>query len=183
MPSAEDRRARVAITVVFFVTGFVVAAWATRIPEVQQRLALSPGTFAIAVLGLEGGAIVGLPAGGALVAQLGGRASLRLGFALYPTALVAVALAPSLGWLVAALAVMAAANSVIDVAMNVQGVELQRRYRRSLLSGLHAATRSACWRVGWPALWPRPPSCPPACTSALPAAPACCSAWQPPGGW
>jgi MFS family permease len=139
MPSAEDRRARVATTVVFFVTGFVVAAWATRIPEVQQRLALSTGRFAIAVLGLEGGAIVGLPAGGALVARLGSRASLRLGFALYPTALVAVALAPSLGWLVAALAVMAAANSVVDVAMNVQGVELQRRYRRSLLSGLHAA--------------------------------------------
>jgi hypothetical protein len=66
MPSAEDHRARVATTVVFFVTGFVVAAWATRIPEVQQRLALTPGTFAIAVLGLEGGAIVGLPVGGAL---------------------------------------------------------------------------------------------------------------------
>ncbi|HEX8863544.1 MAG TPA: hypothetical protein VGC06_31485 [Actinomycetes bacterium] len=80
MPSAEDRRARVATTVVFFVTGFVVAAWATRIPEVQQRLALSPGRFAIAVLGLEGGAIVGLPAGAALLARpaLGSKAAARV---------------------------------------------------------------------------------------------------------
>jgi hypothetical protein len=33
---------------------------------------------------------------------------------------------------------MAFANSVVDVAMNAQGVELERRARRPLLSGLHA---------------------------------------------
>ena len=93
----------------------------------------------MAVLGLEGGALAGLPAGAALVARLGSRPSLRLGFAVYPTALLAVALAPGLAWLAAALAAMAAANSVVDVAMNAQGIELERRYRRPILSGLHAA--------------------------------------------
>jgi MFS family permease len=138
MPSPQDRRARAATTAVFFVTGFVVAAWATRIPAVQQHLGLSPGGLAVAVLGLEGGALVGLPAGAALVARLGSRASLRLAFAVYPTALPAVALAPGLGWLATALAVMAAANSVVDVAMNAQGVELERRFERPLLAGMHA---------------------------------------------
>jgi MFS family permease len=52
---------------------------------------------------------------------------------------VAVALAPSLAWLVVAMAVLGVANSAIDVAMNVQGVELERRYARPLLSGLHSA--------------------------------------------
>jgi MFS family permease len=139
VPSPGDRRARAATAVVFFVTGFVVAAWATRIPAVQDRLGLSPGTFALAVAGLEAGALAGLPAGGVLVARLGSRPCLRLGFAVYPTALLGVALAPGLAWLTAALAVMAAANSVVDVAMNAQGVELERRYRRPILSGLHAA--------------------------------------------
>ena len=137
--SPGDRRARAATAVVFFVTGFVVAAWATRIPAVQERLGLSPGTFALAVAGLEAGALAGLPAGAALVARMGSRPCLRLGFAVYPTALLGVALAPGLAWLTAALAVMAAANSVVDVAMNAQGVELERRYRRPILSGLHAA--------------------------------------------
>jgi MFS family permease len=138
MASVEDRRARVATTVVFFMTGFVFAAWGTRIPAIQERLALSPGELAVAVLGLEGGAVIGLPAGGALCSRLGSRQSLRIGLAIYPTALFAAALAPRLVWLTAALAVMAAATSVIDVAMNVQGVELERRYRRPVLSGLHA---------------------------------------------
>jgi fucose permease len=35
------------------------------------------------------------------------------------------------------LAVMALANSIVDVAMNAQGVELERRAQRPLLSGLH----------------------------------------------
>src|SRR5829696_2948336 len=139
VPSPGDHRARAATALVFFLTGFVVAAWATRIPAVQERLGLSPGTFALAVAGLEAGALAGLPAGGALVARLGSRPCLRLGFAVYPTALPGVALAPGLAWLAAALAVMAAANSVVDVAMDAQGIELERRYRRPILSGLHAA--------------------------------------------
>jgi hypothetical protein len=178
MPASQDRRARVATTTVFFATGLVVAAWATRIPAIQQRLGLSPGTFAVAVLGLEGGALVGLPVGGALVARLGSRRGLRLGFAVYPTALPAVALAPGLGWLVAALAVMAAANSVVDVAMSVQGVELERRYRRPILSSLHAAHplgMLAGGLAGTAAAAADPParSC---CSGSSPSAPSCSTA-------
>jgi MFS family permease len=131
-------RALAAATVVFFVTGATYAAWATRIPAVQDRLDLSPGELAVAIVGLEAGAIAGLPAGAALVSRLGSPASLRAGFAVYPASLVAVAAAPSLPALMVALAVMAAGNSVVDVAMNAQGVELERRLERPVLSRLHA---------------------------------------------
>ena len=138
MVATGERRARAATTLVFFLTGVVGGTWAARIPAVQERLDLSDGALGIALLGLEGGAVLGLPLGGALVARIGSRWSLRLGFAVWPAALVAVSLVPSLGSLAAALAVMAAANSVVDVAMNAQGVELERRYARPVLSGLHA---------------------------------------------
>jgi predicted MFS family arabinose efflux permease len=132
------RRARIATSAVFAVTGFVFATWAARIPAVQDRLGLSEGALGVAFLALNAGAVVGLPGGGALVSRLGSARSLRAGFALYPPALVNAALAPGLGTLVAALLVMAAANSVIDVAMNTQGAELERRYGRPVMSGLHA---------------------------------------------
>src|SRR5918999_716955 len=133
-----ERRARAANTVVFFLTGAVFAAWATRIPAVQESLDLSAGALGLAILGLELGAVVGLPAGGALVARVGGRAGLRIGFALYPTALFGVALAPTLAALTLTLAGMAAATSLVDVAMNTQGIELERRYARPILSSMHA---------------------------------------------
>jgi MFS family permease len=133
------RRARAAATLVFFLTGAVFATWAARLPTIQERLHLSPGGLSIALVGMEAGALVGLVAGGRIVAALGSPPSLQLGFAVYPPALAAAALAPDLEWLVAAVVVMGAANSVIDVAINVQGVELERRYARPLLSGLHSA--------------------------------------------
>jgi hypothetical protein len=136
--SGDLRRARVATASIFFVTGAVTAAWATRIPAVQERLGLSPGELGVAILGLEGGAVFGLPAGGAVVARMGSPWALRLGFFLFPTSLVTVALAPGLATLVLALGAMAGANSIVDVAMNAQGVEIERRYGRPLLSSLHA---------------------------------------------
>jgi MFS family permease len=138
MPCEADRRARVATTLIFFLTGFVYAAWATRIPAIKADLDLTAGALGLAILGLEAGAIAGLPAGGALAARAGSRTALRVGFAAYPAALFGVALAPTLPALAVALAAMAAASSVVDVAMNAQGIELERRYRRPLLSGLHA---------------------------------------------
>src|SRR4051794_33631850 len=138
MPTHRERRARAATTLIFFMTGWVYAAWATRIPAIKAQLDLSSGALGLAILGLEAGAIVGLPAGGAIVARTGSPRALQLGFAVFPTTLWAVAMAPGLPALAAALAIMAAATSVVDVAMNAQGVELERRYRRPLLSRLHA---------------------------------------------
>ena len=132
------RRARIANTAIFFITGATIAAWSTRIPAVQERLHLSAGALGVAILGLEGGAVVGLPGGGALVARIGSPRALRMGWVVLPCALVGVALAPGLGVLALALGIMAAANSVIDVAMNAQGVELERRFRRPMLAGMHA---------------------------------------------
>jgi MFS family permease len=138
MDDTELRRARAATFTVFFLTGMVITAWATRIPAIQDRLDLSPAGLSLAVLGMEGGAIAGLPLGAWLVARWGSRMSLRLGFVAYPAGLIAVAPAPGLGTLTLALIAMAAANSVVDVAMNAQGAHLEHRTGRPELSRLHA---------------------------------------------
>src|SRR5918997_1752158 len=102
------RRARAATTLVFFVTGGVFASWGARTPAVQQALDLTPAELAVAILGIEGGAVIGLPAGGALAARIGSRRSLRLGFTVYCAGMAAVGFAPGLGWLALALAVTTA---------------------------------------------------------------------------
>lgn len=48
-------------------------------------------------------------------------------------------MAPGLGWLTAALVVGAAANSVVDVGMNVHGVAVERHIGRPILSRLNGA--------------------------------------------
>src|SRR3954452_11120090 len=104
MASCPDQVARRAAMAVFFVAGWLPAAWATRIPAIKAELDLSAGALALGILGLEAGAIVGLPAGAALVTRLGSRPALRIGFIAFAPGLVAVGLASGLATLAAALA-------------------------------------------------------------------------------
>jgi MFS family permease len=138
MLSRTQRSARRRIWLAFFLAGWLTAAWATRIPAIKEALGLSAGQLAVAILGLEAGAILGLPAGAALIGRVGSRRALRAGLAGVVPALPLVGLAYDLATLAAALAAMAFTNSIVDVAMNAQGIELERRTDRSLLSGLHA---------------------------------------------
>ena len=137
MPTSLRRAHRGAL-LLFALTGLISASWAARIPAVQDRLGLGAAELALVVVAIEGGAIAGLAAGAALTGRAGSRACLRGGFTAYALGLAAIAVAPALGALVPAVALWAAANSVVDVALNVQGVELERRTGRSLMSRLHA---------------------------------------------
>lgn len=132
------RAARAAVSTVFFVTGAAFATWAARVPAVQDRLHLSDGALAVALLGLSGGAFLGLPLVGGLVARLGSRPVLCGGMAVYLSALAAVAFVPNLPLLTVVLAVLAGGNTAVDVAMNTQGVLVERGYGRPVLGGFHA---------------------------------------------
>ncbi len=127
-------RARVGAGACFLLTGFVYASWASRVPAVKDVLGLGDGGFAVALLGLEAGAVLGLQLGGIVVPRVGSRPAL----VAFSCALLLPGLAPNLPLLAAGLFVFAALNSVADVAMNAQGVAVQRLVGRPVLSGLHA---------------------------------------------
>ena len=57
-------RARFGAGACFLLTGFVYASWASRVPAVKDGLGLGDGEFAVALLGLEAGAVLGLQLGG-----------------------------------------------------------------------------------------------------------------------
>ncbi len=135
-PSA--RHARVTITAIFFLNGATFAAWYARLPAIQDDLGLSPGAIGLALLGAPLGLLLAQPAAGALIARRGSRAIV----ALAPLSLVLVvlpALAVSLPTLLLATVGVGAANGVLDIAMNAQGLTVERRAERPLFSSLHAA--------------------------------------------
>ena len=131
-------RARVGAGVCFLLTGFVYASWASRVPAVKDGLGLGDGGFAVALLGLEAGAVLGLQLGGIVAPRVGSRPALVASLVAFSCALLLPGLAPNLPVLAAGLFVFAALNSVADVAMNAQGVAVQRLLGRPVLSGLHA---------------------------------------------
>jgi hypothetical protein len=136
-----DRRSRwvgVGAAAYFLLTGVTFATWASRVPAIKGGLDLSDGRFAIALLGLEAGAVLGLQLGALIVPRVGSRGALTASLAVFSCALLGPALAPNLLLLAASLFAFAALNSVVDVAMNTQGLALQRLMGRPVLSRLHA---------------------------------------------
>src|SRR5215211_4374105 len=132
------RWARTGTAACFLFTGFVSASWASRVPAIKGGLDLGDGRFAVALLGLEAGAVLGLQLGGLVVPRTGSRPALTLSLVAFSGALLLPAFAPNLPLLAAGLFVFAVLNSVADVAMNAQGVAVQRLVGRPVLSGLHA---------------------------------------------
>ena len=132
------RRARVGAAACFLLTGVISASWASRVPAIKDGLGLSGGQFAIALLGLEAGAVIGLQLGGLVVPRTGSRRALSASLLAFSGVLLGPAVAPSLLVLAASLFLFAALNSIVDVAMNAQGVSVQRLMGRPVLSGMHA---------------------------------------------
>ncbi|MCD0485464.1 MFS transporter [Streptacidiphilus sp. ASG 303] len=137
------RRARVAVALVFALHGAVTGSFATRIPWVQERLGLGAGALGLALVMPALGASLAMPLAGRIVHRYGGRAAVRGLLALWCASLALPAAAPGLPALCVALLVYGGTAGMADVAMNAQGVEVEQRLGRSIMSGLHGM-----WSVG-----------------------------------
>ena len=132
-------RGRVAVSLLFFSYGAILGAWTARIPAIKHVLGLSDGQLSVGLLAFAAGAITGMQAIGRPVDRYGS-ARLMVPAALADAALlVAPGYAPNLAMLVVSLYAFGVAHGALNVAMNVNGVEVQREWGRPIMSSLHAA--------------------------------------------
>ncbi|AUG75206.1 MFS transporter [Kitasatospora sp. MMS16-BH015] len=137
------RRARIAVSLVFVLHGSVTGTFITRIPWLQHHLHLSPAQLGIALLCPAVGASLAMPLASRLVHRFGNRVATQGLLTLWCLSVGLPALMPNLYPLMAALLGYGAVAGMADVAMNAQGVEVEQRLGRSIMSGLHGM-----WSVG-----------------------------------
>ncbi|WP_232209658.1 MFS transporter [Rhodobacter ferrooxidans] len=130
-------RGRWAVAAMFLTNGFIMGSWAPQIPLLLPRHQISEFTLGLLILGLGLGAVAAMAVSGGLIARHGSRPVLR-GFAIAASGtLLAVVLAPNLWLLAATMAVMGALIGCMDVAMNANAVEVERRLGRAIMSSSH----------------------------------------------
>jgi MFS family permease len=134
----DTRRTRIAVSTLFFVTGATFATWAARVPALQESAGLTSGELGVALAGLMTGAFLGLPLGGAVAVRLGSRRLLVAALVVFVPVLAALPFAAGLATMTALLVVFGAANSGVDIGVNVQGAQIERGLGRPVLSSLHA---------------------------------------------
>jgi MFS family permease len=134
---------RAAVAAAFLIHATVSGTWAPRLPAIKESLGLSDGELGTALVGLAIGLVIGTRVAGAPIDRFGSRPFMRAGFPLLAASLLLPGLADSGPTLFGALLVLGVASGALDVAMNAQGIEVERVLRRPILSSLHGL-----WSVG-----------------------------------
>ena len=133
------RRERVAVTALFFLNGATFSSFFARLPAIKADLGASDGELGLALVFATTGLVVAQPLAGLLVVRRGGRAAAVVGSVFYAGGLPLAAAAPSVEVLALVLFVMGLTNGVLDVAINVMGVSVERRAGTRMLASMHAA--------------------------------------------
>lgn len=131
------RRARVAVSGVFAVHGAVYGTFATRVPWIAEHAHAGPGALGLALIAPALGSIATMPLVARFIHRYRSRTVVRILLTAWCLSLVLPALAPNTVVLFISLLVFGACAGTSDVAMNAQGVVVEQRYGRSIMSSLH----------------------------------------------
>ncbi len=126
------------VVAVFLVHGLVVSTWVSRIAGVKSALRLSDGALGIALFGSAIGSVTAIPICGWAASRYGSRRTVQWTAAGFASSLLALALAPNLPVLFAALFIYGAMAGANDVAINAQAVGVEKRLGAPTMSRFHA---------------------------------------------
>lgn len=117
--------------------GVLAGTWGAHIPSVKAQYALSEALLSLVLLAAALGAVSSLFVAGRIVGRLGARTTAALAALLLCLMLGLVLMHSSLAALLPAMALMGAAMSVFDVAINTEGSVLESLSGRAVMSNLH----------------------------------------------
>jgi MFS family permease len=135
---ARLRRTRVSVAVSFAILGMAEGMWVARIPAVKHALHLSDGLLGVALLAAPAGLVLVVLLAGRLVDAFGSSRLTRLSGVAVALLPIGLGLAVNMATLMLALLAFGIAAGLLDVAMNAQAGEVERRLGRPLMSSFHA---------------------------------------------
>jgi len=121
----------------FFVAGLCLAVWAPLVPYVRLSIPMSDATFGLMLLCIGVGSLTCMPLSALLTNRFSIRRCLFMITLLLLAALFTMATASSLWLLGAALFTFGGSMGVLDVILNIQGLSVENRTNRSMMSNFH----------------------------------------------
>lgn len=121
----------------FFIAGLAMATWAPLVPFAKTRIGIDDGSLGLLLLCIGVGSLMAMPLTGLLTGKFGCRRVILLaGIALCIDLPLLVLMDSTLG-MALALLLFGAAMGMLDVAMNIQAVVVERASNRAMMSGFH----------------------------------------------
>lgn len=139
MPIYKPKQIRWAVTLFYFCTGLIFSSWASRIPTIKKSLGISEGELGSLLLVMPVGEIATLALVGKLVATYGSKNIFNVGILCYAMMLVVIPFANSFWSLAVVLTLFGICSNTCNIAINTQGVDVEKIYNRSIMSSFHGA--------------------------------------------
>jgi predicted MFS family arabinose efflux permease len=139
-PPPALSRALAAVYIAFIVSGFGFATWASRIPQIRDRLGVTPAQLGLILLCVAAGSIVSLPLSGTIIGHFGEARTVAVMSSVLAVGMITAGIGVTVGVapVCVGLALIGFGNGAWDVGMNVQGATVERELRRSIMSRFHA---------------------------------------------
>ncbi|VVO63726.1 Inner membrane protein YbjJ [Pseudomonas fluorescens] len=136
IPTANHSE-RMSTRIAFLIAGLLMSAWAPLVPLVKARAGLDDGGLGLLLLGLGGGSIVAMPFAGYLTAHYGCRPVVIWATIVLCAVLALLSTVAWLPGLVIAVTLFGASMGMLDCAMNIQSVIVEKNSGQALQSGFH----------------------------------------------
>ena len=133
----NKKRARFAVSMVYFSMGLAFSSWASRIPQIKTALQLSDGVFGSILFALPVGQFLMMPFSGKLVTRFGSHNILRFALPAYTIALCLIGLVHASWQLAFVLFLFGVTGNMCNISVNTQGVAAERLYGRPIMASFH----------------------------------------------
>jgi MFS family permease len=135
--TVSPRKARIAIAVYFFISGFGFATWASRIPSIQQHLGLNEAQLGAVLFALPGGMMLTLPITGFLLRRFSSRYILLGGTLLFNLMMCLIGSVDYTWQLVTLLFLFGSSRNLMNISANAQSIGVQTLFSKSIIASLH----------------------------------------------
>lgn len=129
---------RIAVKIAFFINGFILANWVSRLPRIQEIYHADDGTIGLVLLASSVGAVGAMPFTGWAIIKNGSRRITLFSLLLYCLVVPMIPVMPSLWALMVLYLIMGVVTGMLDVAMNAQAIMVEQRYKRPIMTSFHA---------------------------------------------
>jgi fucose permease len=134
----QRMRRRIAVAILFFVNGFGFASLPTRLPELQRFYNVSNTQLGLVLLCSSFGALAAMLLSSRVMARFGSQRVAAVTALSFASVLPFLTFIPYLSVLLPLFFLLGAAIGSLEVAMNAQAVEVERQFKRPLMSSFHA---------------------------------------------
>ncbi len=121
----------------FFIAGFGLSIWAPLVPYVRLHIPMTDATFGLLLLSIGVGSLCCMPLSAVLTSRFSIRRCLFVLTLILLCALLVIATVTQLWLMGLALFFFGGSLGVLDVILNIQGLSIENRANRSMMSNFH----------------------------------------------